>query len=155
MATRTRKSAEFTPAELERFGSMCLMQGGGKQRLADLVCNGLESGSYATFGVDVAGYVAPADADLFKLESDDGHTYRHIQFPMSKGGSASLFCRYDAEEGEEDRRFTLDLAALKRGLAVLSLDYPHVYKDWLTEGDDALTGDALLQCAVLGDIVYG
>ena len=155
MSKTPKKSATLTPDELKRVGDLCLLQGGGKKRLADLLCNGLECGSYATFGVDTEGYVAPKPEDLFKLDPEDQHVYRHIQYPMSKGGSASLYCRYDEEEGEEDRRFTLDLPALKRGLAILSLDYPRVFADWVKENDDALTGDALLQCALLGEVVYG
>ena len=158
MSKTPKKSATLTPAELSRMGDLCLLQGVGKKRLSDLLCNGLECGSYATFGVDPTSYVAPKDEDLFKLDDGDtdGHVYRHIQYPMSKGGSASLFCRYDEEEGEDgDRRFTLDLPALKRGLAILSLDYPRVFADWVKENDDALTGDALLQCALLGEVVYG
>ena len=156
MSKTPKKSAPLTPDELKRMGDLCVLQGGGKGRLADLLVTGLEGGSYSTFGVDLEGYTAPKPEDLFRMDPTDPHVYRHVEYPMSKGGSASLYCRYDEETGEDvDRRFKLDLPALKRGIAILSLDYPHLYKQWLSEDYDVITGDAFVQCAVLGEVVYG
>lgn len=156
-AKPAKASSKFTLALLETMGEGFMLpkqekSDKGLQALADLLCSGLESGPYASFGVDTSGYVAPKPGDLF--HTMEGELFRHIDYPMSVGGSACLFPRH--EEGKEaEKRYVLDLPALKRGVAILALDHPHIYADWISDNDDAMTGDALVQCAVLGDIVYG
>lgn len=127
----------------------------GSERVADLVCTGLECGSYATFGVMTDKYVKPevvwSEGDSWPVEKP----FRHVQYPLSEGGAATLYCRYDEEEGTPERDFRLDLPALKRGLARLMLQHPRLYGEILSENYDALGGDAYLQCCLLGEVVYG
>lgn len=127
----------------------------GDYRVADLICGGLECGSYATFGLDTSKYVKPkvvwSKGDSWPVENP----FRHIQYPLSEGGAATLFCRYDEEEGEEEREFKLDLLALKRGLARFVVGYPHLFAEVLKDNEDALVSDAYLQCCLLNEVVYG
>jgi len=127
----------------------------GDKRVADLICGGLECGSYATFGVDTAKYVKPevvwSAGDSWPVEQP----FRHVQYPLSEGGAATLFCRYDEEEGEEEREFKLDLPTLKKGLARFVVGYPHLFAEVLKDNEDALVSDAYLQCCLLGEVVYG
>lgn len=45
-----------------------------------------------------------------------------------------------------------DIAA---GLAILAVKYPHHFRDLVADKGDMFTGDALIQCALFGDLVYG
>lgn len=145
---RVKPSKRFTFTELEEHGAM-LAKVYTLKRVADLLCTGLESGTYASFGVDADGYIVPPE--VFRWNEDDAHVYRHVQFPCSPGGAALLFERH----GASDRRHRLDLPALFRGLAVFSMDYPKLFAEFIKENEDALVGDAFIQCAVLGEVVYG
>jgi len=58
----------------------------------------------------------------------------------------------DAVNGKSYR---LSIPRLMKGLAVLAAKYPHHFCDILKQDGDATTGDALVQCALFGDIVYG
>ncbi len=44
---------------------------------------------------------------------------------------------------------------LADALRILATKYPDHFKDIMLEQGDAYTGDAVLQCAVFGDLVYG
>lgn len=145
---KLKPSKRFTSTELEEYGTM-LTKVYTLKRVADLLCTGLESGTYATFGVDADGYIKPSE--VFRWNEDDRHVYRHVQYPCSPGGAALLFDRH----GSPDRRYRLDLSTLFRGLAVFSMDYPKLFAEFIKENEDALVGDAFIQCAVLGEVVYG
>lgn len=58
----------------------------------------------------------------------------------------------DTDSGKEYR---LDRKAVERGLQVMAEKYPQHLSDIVHENDDATTGDVLLQCALLGEVVYG
>jgi hypothetical protein len=107
-----------------------------EQRVNDLVCAGMESGCYGSF--TIVGY-----------ENESG-PYRHIDTPF-KGGTILMQDKY----GDEPTVYRLDLAALKKGLQILGEKYPHLMSDFVNENEDAITGDAYIQCCLLGDIVYG
>lgn len=167
MTKAEKKSKGLTEKDLLGVGNLCLLQGGGKKRLCDLLCGGLESGPYGSF--IITGYVEPKKMEF---RTHEEQVFRHLDYPMNAGGAVLMQDKYcesgecdetysrDPDTGEQvtlpgDHTFRLDLPALKRGLAILSLDYPRVYADWIKENDDALTGDALVQCALLGEVVYG
>lgn len=154
---RLKKTKKVTDEKATMLGET-LFDALGIDRVSNLICSGLECGSYATFGVNTAKYKKPDDDKLYWMSEDDkkeGKPFRHIQYPLSEGGAATLYCRYDEEEGEEEREFILDLPALKRGLGRFFVLCPKLYADVLTDNDDALTGDAFLQCCLLGEVVYG
>ncbi len=44
---------------------------------------------------------------------------------------------------------------IARGITVLAAVSPHQFGRLLVDGGDADTGDALIQCALFGEIVYG
>jgi hypothetical protein len=46
------------------------------------------------------------------------------------------------------------MAAIKSGLKVMAEKYPHHWQDFVSENDDAITGDVFLQCCLFGEIVY-
>jgi hypothetical protein len=76
----------------------------------------------------------------------------YYDVPMKGGKIVIAQCE---EWVEGDIEVTLDKEAVDRGLEILRLKYPWHYRD-LFKGDyDVIAADAWLQCAALGDIVYG
>lgn len=64
----------------------------------------------------------------------------------------------DPEGSEYDPkgiRKTINLEAVKRGLITLATKYPHHWANIMADNTDALTGDALVQCCVFDEIIYG
>jgi len=47
---------------------------------------------------------------------------------------------------------TLNLEKLQKGYAIVVEKYPHLAD---LENQDASSGDAIIQCALMGDIIYG
>lgn len=60
-----------------------------------------------------------------------------------------------AKGATKGQTYELSLDKLKTGLQVLATKYPDHFNDIIREMGDAITGDALVQCALFGDIVYG
>ena len=111
------------------------------QRVQDLLCCALEGGSNYWYVITAYNY-------------PEGHTrgdfeFPHLELPF-RGGSLSIA---DREDGEH--LGVLDREACERGLQVMAEKYPQHYADFISENEDADTGDVFLQCALLGEIVYG
>lgn len=66
------------------------------------------------------------------------------------GGSVTMI---DLED--DDKRYRLDKAALEKGIKVMAEKFPRHFSDFLTENDDAITGDVYVQCCCFGDVIYG
>jgi hypothetical protein len=107
------------------------------------VVTGIECGSYSSFYVH-GDWEAAWRAGL---DRDEGDAFAKIR----------LQDRYEVEEGnpEEAQEALLTDAAIQRGFEVLLQKYPRAYAELAEENGDAISGDALLQCVVLGDVVYG
>jgi hypothetical protein len=61
----------------------------------------------------------------------------------------------DHDEGSFDGRKELKYGDMARGLRLLAEKNPRQFANIITEDGDADTADALMQCIVLGDLVYG
>ena len=72
----------------------------------------------------------------------------HAELPFRKGRAVYL----KDSEGDEHK---LDLAAIQRGLNIMSEKYPRHMSDLVAENYDRDTADVLLQCAVLCEVIYG
>ena len=107
------------------------------ERVKDLLCCGLESGDYGSF--EIVEYSEGADVWEFP----------HLDLPFNNG---AVYLRDRYEGGEV---LKLDRAALEHGFNILNDKYPRIMADFLKDNEDALTGDAFLQCALLGEVVYG
>lgn len=145
------------------------------QDVNDLLCSGLESGSMATFGIDMKHSVAPTEFKHYAMKAEPGEKqeiFKHLDYPMNPGGSAALFNRhqdeYDASEPDADPApwvtmekikktflFRLDLDCIARGLVAMQEKAPNAYGDFLAGNGDAFTGDAFLQCCIFGSCIYG
>lgn len=154
MTAKKKPEMKLDPAVL---GSMLLSML-NKKEVAYLICNGLESGSYATFGIEK--YDEPERVD-FRHDPSDEKPIKHLDYPLCSTGGVWLFCRYAEEAHTEKQRkeeygpFLLNLKAVERGLGVMFQKYPHHYADFQKDNADAVTGDVFLQCCLLGDVVYG
>jgi hypothetical protein len=120
-----------------------------KQRVWDLLCCGMESGSYGSF--EIQGYEPRAKLDSDSEQEFRGYgEYPHIDTPF-QGGAVLMKDKY----GDEPTVYRLTLDALKRGLKILGEKYPHMMADFINENEDVITGDAFIQCALLGYCIYG
>lgn len=70
------------------------------------------------------------------------------------GGALKVHLRPSHDPDLKPRQ--LDLAAILDGVRILCEKYPHHFSDLVSDGGgDAGTGDALLQCAIFGDLPFG
>lgn len=119
-----------------------------EQRIADLLCSGMEGG--IGYWSVVTGYTAPKEM-LFRM--DPNTVYRHIDFAMNEGGAVNLkIAGGDDHKGKKN--FKLTREKLLKGLQVMAEKYPRHYGDWLQKNDDAETGDVFIQCALFGEVVF-
>lgn len=72
--------------------------------------------------------------------------------PFFGGALKVIPFEYDVD-ADKIKLVTMD--TLREGLAILSEKYPHHAADIVNDNPDAGTGDALLQCAIFGDLIYG
>ena len=124
------------------------------KRMMDLVCCGMESGGYGSFIIEQ--FVTPREMsvkmDDFCSELSEKRVYKHVDYPFNEGGAVVLQDKYG---DEPDKFYNLNRESLAKGMQILFEKYPHLYGQWMSENEDAITGDAFIQCCVLGDIVYG
>ena len=69
------------------------------------------------------------------------------------GGALKVHLRPSHDPDRTPR--ALDLAAILDGARVLSEKYPDHFAAIINGADDAYTGDALLQCAIFGEALFG
>lgn len=119
-----------------------------RSRVADLLCTGLEQGS--GYWATRADYDPPPSCDLNELAEEwRDEVYPHIHYPLFPGGAVIL------EDDLTRKRYRLDWEACVRGLQIMQEKYPRHFAHWVAEEDDAETGDVFIQCATLGEIIYG
>lgn len=95
--------------------------------------------------------VKPLKLD-FMFDDDRVTVYRNIDYPLNVGGSIVL---KDIESYTFGTEYILNLVKIKKGLSIMSKDFPRHYADFLNENEDAVTGDVFLQCCIFGKIIYG
>lgn len=120
-----------------------------ESRIADLICEGLECGSLASFGF--SGFHGTTKAKAWRGEGGWESFFGHINPALTKGAYVVLFERHH----DKQRWRRLDLKAIERGLQIMATHHSKHFSDWMNETDDAITGDVFLQCALLGEVVYG
>lgn len=109
-------------------------------RVEDLLCCGMESGPYGDFTI----------LDYEPEGLADECVYPHLEVPF-KGGAILMQDKY----GDSDEVYRLDRAALQRGLTIMAEKYPFHASNFINENEDVITGTVFIQCALLGDIIYG
>jgi len=119
-------------------------------RIADLLCSAMEGG--VNYWLRTVRFRMPTKSKLVAhIDPKGGKIYPHIDYALCEGGA--ITCR-DLED-EKRPLMVLDLDAIKRGLALMPKVAPRHWGDFLSENDDAVTGDVFVQLCLLGEIVYG
>lgn len=103
-----------------------------EERIAMILVGAWEGGS---------NYWCEADGQPYRLDDEK----LHLPVP----------CRVTEEDPEGEFPRLLTLESLQRGLQILADAYPWHFASIVEENDDSETSDALLQCALLSEIVYG
>lgn len=124
-----------------------------RQRIADVLCSAFEGGS--NYWYLIVDYTAKTD-DIYKtivedpkheqwiMVGDEGYP-RYAALPLV-GGVVKI------RSDDDPKIYTLDEAAIKRGLSVLAIKH---LNDILEGNDDADTADIFLQCCLFGEVQYG
>jgi hypothetical protein len=110
-------------------------------KVEDALCAAWEGGS--NYWLECYDFRPPSSPeDAARVE------YRY-QNALYAGGA--LLCRAEDEETE----LVLTREKLEEGVRTLAKLHPRHFLDLWQESGDALTGDALVQCAFFGKLVYG
>ncbi len=123
------------------------------QRVADLICCGMEGGINYWGGFDSCR--EPAEYSfLSNPDLNDGKPFKHIDPALNEGGAVILFLE-NPEDNEDNKPLELTLDTIKTGLEIMGEKYPHQMANFLGDNEDAETGDVFIQCCILGEAIYG
>jgi hypothetical protein len=78
----------------------------------------------------------------------------YFNVPVHEGGVYVIEEIVDEETGEVEKH-ELTKEKLLKGLDIMGKKYPFHLKSVVSQDFDAETADVLIQCSILGDIVYG
>lgn len=121
-------------------------------QLVSALCSAFDGGStYWATRVEVIT-TTPAKGAGVSVHPDPFANVRAYLVPFL-GGTLKVHLR--SSRGSDLKPRQLDLAAILDGARVLCEKYPHHFSDLIRDGGDAVTGDALLQCAIFGDLQFG
>jgi hypothetical protein len=120
-----------------------------ESRIADLLCAGFEGG--VGYWCVITGYDTP---DNPRSAQGDDEIFPHVDYPLC-GGAVLCEAHLEDEFQDEPETLTLDREAVERGLRLMAEKYPRHWADFIAENEDACTGDVFIQCALLGEVVYG
>jgi hypothetical protein len=111
------------------------------KRVYEVIICGIEGGHYSSIGVVDTATWEPA---WRAADQDTPDAFSEVEV-------------YDHDGGDDPAGQPIFLTdeAIQQGLKVLNEKTPHHVQDIINENHDVITGDALLQCIVLGEIVYG
>lgn len=73
-----------------------------------------------------------------------------VDYPLNEGGMVRMM-----STGPCAQMFELRLDNVALGIEVLATYYPRHFADLVNEKADSVTGDALLQCCIFGELIYG
>lgn len=116
---------------------------------------------------DVAGLIDSAldnPYSSFTVESyKQEHAMLHTVGSMEGRAPTSYLADYAINPGcvvvlkdkDSGKLYNLDRAAVNNGLAIFAAESPKCFADFMRGHGDAITGDAFVQCCVLGKVIYG
>jgi hypothetical protein len=119
------------------------------EQISDVLCSALEGGSNYWYRIEGREEPTTWEFDSEPKCGDSQH-WRH-DYPLSPGGALLISDTEDPDRGT----MRLNSDAIQQGLNVLAEKYPTHLAAILDESGDAETGDALLQCCLFSDIIYG
>jgi hypothetical protein len=119
-----------------------------KQRVSDLLCSAFEGGS--NYWYEITECIAPPELE-FRVLLRRRRRDKHLDYPLNEGGALMIGDRKDPER----EPVRLDLETIKKGLGLFFVETPRHLADFMSESDDASTGDVFLQLCIFGSVVYG
>jgi hypothetical protein len=119
------------------------------ETVSNLLCSAFEGGS--NYWYQITDFKEPS---RFDFRSHEDQIFKHLDYPMNSNGSLTI-TTLEGDEFKGVKEWTLDLAAIRKGLQIMADKYPHHFRDAMAENDDAITGDVFLQCCLFDEIVYG
>ena len=127
-----------------------------EERIKNLLVSAFEGGSNYWYVIDSynlgeTGLKISDFAEDGKMQDPDNYYHYCQLIPFVPGCSLVIA---DSED-DDKKEYTLDRAALIRGLSVMATKYPKHFADFMVEDDDATTGDVYLQCCLFGEAIYG
>lgn len=122
--------------------------------IVDLLCTAFDGDMVAAWSPH-AETVLPDGFDIYKIPwlkdpSSWAETRKCYIAPLVEGGRVIL-CDFE----DDNKKYVLDLAAIQRGVVIMSTKFKRHWNDFRNENDDAVTGDVFVQCCVFGDVIYG
>ena len=109
-----------------------------KKRLSDLLCGAAEGGS---------AYWARSNDNNHK---EVGAEY-WFEAPLYENG----FFTIEDQTYDKKYEYRVTLGEIEKGLQVMAELYPKHYADFMSENEDAITGDVFLQCCIFNEVIYG
>ena len=124
-----------------------------RERVGDLLCSAFEGGSNYWYRIEE--FHAPS---VYQFRADEHAIYQHLDYPLNPEGYLIISDYFGMDgvlKGMKVRR--LNYSTIKRGLRLLSTSktYAHHWRDFITENEDATTGDVFLQLCLFGEVIYG
>jgi hypothetical protein len=120
-----------------------------------MLISAFEGGSNYWYMIDRYDYGEYAESDFVgngKFANPEYDGSLHLYLIPFVPGCALIIVDY---ESDEKTPYRLDRPAMERGLKLMQENWPHHWKDFISEYDDSVTGDVFLQLCLFGDIVYG
>lgn len=130
-------TVEITPAEI-----------------AGLLCSAFEGG--IRYWCSSTSTILPSGVHFADFAPGGKHSIPgHKYFGVRDLAPLVLGCAVILRDREEERDIRLDCAAIERGIKIMKEKYPAHFGNWMSNKEDAETGDVFVQCCVFGEIVYG
>lgn len=63
--------------------------------------------------------------------------------------------KFLVEDCEEEKDYCISMTEVEKGFKIFMLNYPKEYAALMTEEGDLYDADALMQCIVFGEVIYG
>lgn len=121
-----------------------------KKRISDMLCCAFEGGSNYWYWIDK--FIKPP---VLGWQYDPKQVFKHLDYPLNDGGALIISDKEDDSPAKSKKTYKLDLISITRGLHVMAEKEPRHFADFLSEDDDATTGDVFLQCCLFGEVIYG
>ena len=122
------------------------------QQISDLLCTAFEGGSNYWYMIEEK--IPPkATFDEMTGQMVKSPDCVFVQdYPID--GGALVISEMSGYKHGGKTKWTLDRAALEKGLQVMADKFPSTFHDLVNENADADTGDCFLQCCLFGDLIF-
>lgn len=112
------------------------------ERVTDLITSAIEGGSNYWYIIDIERSVLTPTEYL-------------VEQPMAGGNLCIQLLNPEDGPLNGKTEWWLNRSSAESGLVIMATKYPKHFANWLSEDDDAETGDVFLQCALFGEVVFG